>query len=32
MDEYQEYNIKIWCFDTKVYNEQDFSAATAKTY
>ena len=26
MDEYQEYNIKMWCFDTKVYNEQDFSA------
>ena len=26
MDEYKEYNIKLWCFDTKVYNEQDFSA------
>jgi predicted metal-dependent peptidase len=26
MDEYPDYNIKIWCFDTKVYNEQDFSA------
>jgi predicted metal-dependent peptidase len=26
MDEYKDYNIKIWCFDTKVYNEQDFSA------
>ena len=26
MEEYQEYNIKLWCFDTKVYNEQDFSA------
>tara|TARA_B100000902_G_scaffold4214_1_gene5401 strand:+ start:1958 stop:3283 length:1326 start_codon:yes stop_codon:yes gene_type:complete len=26
MSEYQDYNIKIWCFDTKVYNEQDFSA------
>jgi len=24
MDEYKEYNIKLWCFDTKVYNEQDF--------
>lgn len=24
MDEYKEYKIKIWCFDTKVYNEQDF--------
>jgi len=26
MDEYKSYNIKLWCFDTKVYNEQDFSA------
>jgi predicted metal-dependent peptidase len=26
MDEYQDYNIKIWCFDTQVYNEQDFSS------
>jgi len=26
MDEYQDYKIKLWCFDTKVYNEQDFSA------
>jgi predicted metal-dependent peptidase len=26
MDEYKGYNIKLWCFDTKVYNEQDFSA------
>ena len=25
MDEYKDYNIKIWCFDTKVYNEDDFS-------
>lgn len=24
MDEYKDYNIKIWCFDTSVYNEQDF--------
>ena len=24
MDEYKDYNIKIWCFDTEVYNEQDF--------
>lgn len=28
MDEYKDYNIKLWCFDTKVYNEQDFSADT----
>jgi len=26
MDEFKDYKIKIWCFDTKVYNEQDFSA------
>ena len=26
MDEYKDYNIKIWCFDTQVYNEQDYSA------
>ena len=25
MEEYPDYNIKLWCFDTKVYNEQDFS-------
>ena len=26
MDEYKDYNVKIWCFDTSVYNEQDFTA------
>ena len=26
MDEFQDYKIKLWCFDTKVYNERDFSA------
>ena len=26
MDEYKDYKIKVWCFDTKVYNEQDFTA------
>ena len=26
MQEYQDYNIKVWCFDTKVYNEADFTA------
>ena len=26
MDEYKDYKIKIWCFDTQVYNEADFSA------
>lgn len=26
MDEYKDFKIKIWCFDTKVYNEQDFTS------
>jgi len=26
MDEYKDYKIKLWCFDTDVYNEEDFSA------
>lgn len=26
MEEYKEYNIKLWCFDTKVYNEEDFTS------
>ena len=26
MDEYKDYKIKIWCFDTEVYGEDDFSA------
>ena len=26
-DEFKEYNIKIWCFDTKVYNEKDYSSS-----
>lgn len=25
MEEFKDYNIKIWCFDTEVYNEDDFS-------
>ena len=25
MDEYQDYKITLWCFDTKVYNEQEFN-------
>ena len=24
MDQYQDYKIKLWCFDTRVYNEADF--------
>tara|TARA_R110000851_G_scaffold149970_2_gene290705 strand:+ start:4166 stop:5446 length:1281 start_codon:yes stop_codon:yes gene_type:complete len=27
MEEYDDYNIKVWCFDTKVYNEQEFNPA-----
>ena len=26
MDQFKDYKIKLWCFDTDVYNEQDFSA------
>lgn len=26
MDQYKDYNIKIWCFDTNVYNEANFSS------
>lgn len=26
MDQYASYQIKLWCFDTKVYNQQEFSA------
>jgi predicted metal-dependent peptidase len=25
MQEYQDFNIKVWCFDTSVYNEADFN-------
>jgi predicted metal-dependent peptidase len=28
MQEYQDFKIKVWCFDTKVYNEQDFDGYT----
>ena len=28
MQEYQDFNIKVWCFDTRVYNEQDFNGYT----
>jgi predicted metal-dependent peptidase len=24
MEEYKEFKIKLWCFDTSIYNEQDF--------
>jgi predicted metal-dependent peptidase len=26
MDSYNEYKIKVWCFDTEVYNEQSFTS------
>jgi predicted metal-dependent peptidase len=26
MDSYNEYKIKVWCFDTEVYNEQQFTS------
>ena len=26
MEEYKDYKIKIWCFDTEVYGEDDFTA------
>ena len=29
MEEFKDFKIKIWCFDTKVYNEQDFDGYTA---
>lgn len=28
MDEYKDYKIKLWCFDTRVYNEQDFDGVS----
>jgi predicted metal-dependent peptidase len=26
MDQYEDYRIKLWCFDTEVYNQDEFSA------
>jgi predicted metal-dependent peptidase len=26
MDEFKDFNLKLWCFDTAVYNEQDFDS------
>ena len=28
MEQYEDYNVKIWCFDTEVYNYAEFSADT----
>jgi predicted metal-dependent peptidase len=30
MDEYKDFNIKVWCFDTEVYNEQTFDAQSGE--
>lgn len=30
MQEYKDFNIKVWCFDTKVYNEADFDGYNAE--
>lgn len=31
MDEFNDYNIKLWCFDTEVYGEEDFSHDSGKS-
>ena len=30
MDQYEDFNIKVWCFDTKVYNSAEFSQANVE--
>jgi predicted metal-dependent peptidase len=32
MEEYKEFRIKIWCFDTSVYNEADFDGYTMDSF
>ena len=32
MDEYKDFRIKIWCFDTSVYNEADFDGYTMDSF
>jgi predicted metal-dependent peptidase len=29
MEEFKDFQIKVWCFDTRVYNEQDFDGYSA---
>ena len=29
MEEFKDFQMKVWCFDTRVYNEADFDAYTA---
>jgi predicted metal-dependent peptidase len=32
MEEYKDFNIKLWCFDTQVYNEASFTGYTADEF
>jgi len=32
MQEYKDFNLKLWCFDTRVYNEADFNGYTADEF
>lgn len=32
MEEYKDFKIKVWCFDTQVYNEADFDGYTMDTF
>ena len=32
MQEYQDFKIKLWCFDTKVYNEVDYDGYSADDF
>ncbi len=31
MDEFKDFNLKVWCFDTKLYNEQDFDGYNSES-
>jgi predicted metal-dependent peptidase len=31
MDEFKDFNLKVWCFDTRVYNEQDFNGYNSES-
>lgn len=30
MEEYKDYSVKIWCFDTAVYNEKEFTSSNGE--
>lgn len=32
MDEYKDFTLKLWCFDTEVYNEADFNGYNADEF